>query len=72
MTRRKKYSAKQTAENLMDVIFHPGSATDCTGVIPSAPKTDIEYQNYDDLYTFLPKPIAPKEKQNQKHPSANT
>lgn len=31
-----------------------GSSTDCTGLIPSAPHTDAEYDSYREMYSFLP------------------
>ncbi len=30
------------------------SSTDCTGLIPSAPRDDDERKNYETLYKFLP------------------
>ena len=30
------------------------SARDCTGLIPSAPQSDAEIQNYKDMYHFEP------------------
>lgn len=33
-----------------------GSATDCTGLIPSAVESQEEFENYAELYNFLPPP----------------
>lgn len=34
-----------------------GSSGDCTGLIPTAVKTDEEEDNYSELYDFLPRAI---------------
>ncbi len=34
------------------------SAADCTGLIPSDPQTQSEYDNYAELYDFLPTSAA--------------
>ncbi len=34
------------------------SAADCTGLIPSEPQTQSEYDNYAELYNFLPPSAA--------------
>ena len=33
-----------------------GSATDCTGLIPSAALDDAELESYQEVYSFLPPP----------------
>lgn len=33
-----------------------GSSSDCTGLIPSAPLDDAEFESYQDVYSFLPPP----------------
>lgn len=35
------------------------SAQDCTGLIPSGVKDDSEIENYEEIYSFLPKAIRP-------------
>lgn len=35
--------------------FDSVSATDCTGLISSAPENDYEYESYFDVMTFSPK-----------------
>ena len=37
-----------------DDYMRVGSDTDCTGLIPSAPNSDEELENYNELYGFLP------------------
>lgn len=34
------------------------SAEDCTGLIPAEPQTQSEYDNYAELYDFLPPSAA--------------
>lgn len=36
--------------------MNSGSSTDCTGLIPSAPLNDAEFESYQDVYGFLPPP----------------
>lgn len=31
------------------------SSQECTGLIPNAPKTEAEYEGYDDIWHFSPK-----------------
>ncbi len=37
-----------------DDTMNTGSASDCTGLIPSAAVSESEYDSYEDLYDFLP------------------
>ncbi len=37
-----------------DDYMQVGSAMDCTGLIPSDPDSDEEFENYNELYHFLP------------------
>lgn len=39
-------------------FMNSGSATDCTGLIPSDPQNREEYDNYAELYDFLPPSAA--------------
>ncbi len=36
--------------------FTKNSATDCTGLIPTAPLNDAEFESYEEVYSFLPPP----------------
>lgn len=40
------------------------STTDCTGLIPSAPVNDEEYDSYNDIYFFQPPDIPYKQQEN--------
>lgn len=37
------------------------SANDCTGLIPTLPRSASEIESYDELYPFLPKANVPKD-----------
>lgn len=34
--------------------FNAACVTDCTGLIPSAPQSEFEYESYRDIMTFYP------------------
>lgn len=38
--------------------FKASSGMDCTGLIPSAAKSEDELENYSELYDFLPKAVS--------------
>lgn len=42
-------------------ILNTCSFTDCTGLIPSAPATDDEFEAYNDIYRFRHQDIPAKE-----------
>lgn len=46
-----------------DVDIQSCSATDCTGLIPSAPESAAELEHYNQLYQFLPCHVKEPEKQ---------
>ena len=39
-------------------IMNISSGMDCTGLIPSAVKSDTEEENYSELYNYLPNPVS--------------
>lgn len=41
-----------------DYLGKAASAMDCTGLIPSAPKSGAELDSYEDLYPYRPPHIA--------------
>lgn len=41
-----------------EVYLNASSGTDCTGLIPSAVSTDEEFENYNELYDFLPNAVS--------------
>lgn len=43
-----------------DYLGNSCSATDCTGLIPSAPSTQAERESYEEVYHYQPK-AAPKQ-----------
>lgn len=46
---------KKNEFNEQDYI-KSGSSSDCTGLIPTAPLNDDEYESYQEVYSFLPPP----------------
>ena len=38
-----------------DYLGNSCSTTDCTGLIPSSPQSDEEYDSYEEVYNFRPK-----------------
>lgn len=58
-------SGKADAENQAiidgyDYLGNSASATDCTGLIPSAPRTRAEREAYEEVYHYQPKPSREK------------
>lgn len=53
---KRKHNKKSSniEEPNMDMEFSTCSSYDCTGLIPSEVTTDDEYENYDEMYQFLP------------------
>lgn len=43
-----------------DYLGNSCSATDCTGLIPSSPQSEAEYDAYEELYHFRPKAAMKK------------
>ena len=43
---------------LADEYMKTSSGMDCTGLIPTAARTDEELENYNELYDFLPKAVS--------------
>ena len=50
----------QTVIDSYDYLGNSASATDCTGLIPSAPKTRAERKSYEEVYHYQPKPSREK------------
>lgn len=71
MKQEKKPQAAQkpTDEQLLETIFCSSSATDCTGLIPTAPTSHAEEENYNEMYTFLPSPTVDHDKKERSHPT---
>lgn len=45
--------------NLLDMDYiNSASATDCTGLIPSAPVSEAELDAYEELYPYLPTAVV--------------
>ena len=59
--KRRHPTQKTSDEQLLDSVFRSGSATDCTGLIPNTIQSHQELENYDDMYTFLPKAVRDHE-----------
>ena len=43
---------------LADEYMKSSSGTDCTGLIPAAPTSESELENYNELYDFLPTAVS--------------
>ncbi len=43
---------------LADEYMKTSSDMDCTGLIPSAAKNETEFENYNELYNFLPNAVS--------------
>ena len=46
-----------------DYLGKSCSASDCTGLIPSAPKNQAERDSYEEIYHYQPKPSGKNERQ---------
>ncbi len=57
--RYNKRRCKRQAEEELELIFCSGSATDCTGLIPTLPQNEAEVEHYNELYNFLPDTALP-------------
>ncbi len=59
----KKETTKKTNQEIIegyDYLGNSCSATDCTGLIPSAPSSKAERDSYEEVYHYQPK-AAPKQ-----------
>lgn len=50
----KRFNISNIEEPDMDMEFSTCSSYDCTGLIPSEVVNQEEYENYDEMYQFLP------------------
>nr|WP_294672991.1 hypothetical protein [uncultured Ruminococcus sp.] len=50
----KRINLSNIEEPNMDMEFSTCSSYDCTGLIPSEVVNQEEYENYDEMYQFLP------------------
>ena len=48
------HPAKRSNHFTQQDYLKSGSSTDCTGLIPTAPLNDNEYDSYQEIYNFLP------------------
>ena len=60
-----------------DYLTKAASPTDCTGLIPSAPQNDYEWESYENVYPFLTpyvdqRPDADSDAGKRKAPSASS
>lgn len=63
MSRVKADSENQEVIDGYDYLGNSSSATDCTGLIPSAPKNQAERDSYEEIYHYQPKPSGKDERQ---------
>ena len=57
--KEKKGKKSETIIEGYDYLGNSCSATDCTGLIPSAPTSEAERDSYEEVYHYQPK-AAPK------------
>ena len=50
----KRFNLSNIEEPDMNMEFSTSSSYDCTGLIPAEVVTQDEYENYDEMYQFLP------------------
>lgn len=50
----KRFNISNIEEPNMDMEFSTCSSYDCTGLIPFEVDNQEEYENYDEMYQFLP------------------
>ena len=60
MANKKNKKTNQEIIEGYDYLGNSCSATDCTGLIPSAPSSKAERDSYEDVYHYQPK-AAPKQ-----------
>lgn len=63
MKEKRKTSNDKIIEGY-DYLGKSCSATDCTGLMPTAPTSDAEQESYEELYHFRPQ-VIPKNKRTQ-------
>ena len=57
----------------LDYDYLPvSSTTDCTGLIPSAPKTEEDVESYEQLQHYLPRNYITKDEENDDAPKLKT
>lgn len=72
MQEKKRPNRKNSSEDtLLDSVFYSGSATDCTGLIPSIIHSPEELENYQELYSFLPSPTVNQNENQKSKPHTN-
>jgi hypothetical protein len=50
--KNKSSKSKNTIDNLSDKYINAVSSTDCTGLMPSDPKSNSEVESYKEIYNF--------------------
>ena len=51
---------EDSAENDGEQLMNVSSGQDCTGLIPTAPLNEDEYESYGEVYDFLPNAAKPE------------
>lgn len=59
MERKDDRQPQPLEDQLLDQFLAASSATDCTGLLPTAPVSQDEVESYNDLYPYLPEPVTP-------------
>lgn len=63
MDKKEKQDNKKIIDSY-DYLSNAASALDCTGLIPSAPTSNAEIENYEELYQFTPPEVVPAKKKD--------
>lgn len=61
MKRREEQEYKNELEGY-DYLGNSASAMDCTGLIPSAPRSEAEWESYEAVYHYRPRVVEKREK----------
>lgn len=60
--KEKKADNKKNTNEIYDFdLLNSCSAMDCTGLIPSSPATEAEYESYKNVYHFQPPEVSAEE-----------
>lgn len=62
---KKEKKDNQEIIDSYDYLANAASSWDCTGLIPSAPRSHAELENYEEIYHYTP-PKLPPEKSTPK------
>lgn len=61
---KEQQEANRTVIEGYDYLGNSASAMDCTGLIPSEPRSDAERESYEALYHYRPRAVEEKKDKN--------